>query len=82
MLLRIRDEITLTLATYECLYQSAIAFGIRKMLSIENREIEAEQKLKDLEENKSELEKKVMVNPLYEPSRYWSYFSYCNWKAL
>lgn len=34
LLLRVRDEIKMTLAAYQTLYQSSIAFGIRKALQV------------------------------------------------
>jgi len=34
LLLRIRDEIQMTILAYQILYQSSIAFGIRKALMV------------------------------------------------
>lgn len=34
LLLRVRDEITMTMAAYQTLYQSSIAFGMRKALQV------------------------------------------------
>lgn len=34
LLLRIRDEIQMTMAAYQTLYQSSIAFGMRKALQV------------------------------------------------
>lgn len=34
LLLRVRDEINMTLAAYQTLYQSSIAFGMRKALQV------------------------------------------------
>lgn len=34
LLLRVRDEIKMTLAAYQTLYQSSIAFGMRKALQV------------------------------------------------
>jgi dynein light intermediate chain len=34
LLLRIRDEIQMTISAYQILYQSSIAFGIRKALMV------------------------------------------------
>ena len=34
LLLRVRDEIQMTLSAYQTLYQSSIAFGMRKALQV------------------------------------------------
>lgn len=34
LLLRVRDEIRMTMAAYQTLYQSSIAFGMRKALQV------------------------------------------------
>lgn len=34
LLLRVRDELKMTLAAYQTLYQSSIAFGMRKALQV------------------------------------------------
>jgi len=39
LLLRVRDEIKMTLAAYQTLYQSSIAFGMRKALQVPNTHI-------------------------------------------
>merc|ERR1712032_1790532 len=38
LLLRVRDEINMTLAAYQTLYQSSVAFGMRKALQAERRQ--------------------------------------------
>ena len=45
LLLRVRDEIRITIAAYQTLYESSVAFGMRKALASE--------------QGKSDLEKKV-----------------------
>lgn len=40
LLLRVRDEIRMTLAAYQSLYESSIAFGMRKALMAEQRKSE------------------------------------------
>lgn len=42
LLMRIRDELRMTLAAYDALYESSIAFGIRKALGAEERKFESE----------------------------------------
>ena len=46
LLLRVRDEIRMTIAAYQTLYESSVAFGMRKALQAE--------------QGKAELDKKVM----------------------
>lgn len=55
LLLRVRDEARMTIAAYETLYESSIAYGIRKALMAEHRRMELEAKLKDLTNTKKEL---------------------------
>jgi dynein light intermediate chain, axonemal len=40
LLLRVRDEIHMTVAAYQTLYESSIAFGMRKALIAEQRKAE------------------------------------------
>mmetsp|Transcript_24244 Transcript_24244/g.22044 ORF Transcript_24244/g.22044 Transcript_24244/m.22044 type:complete len:234 (-) Transcript_24244:6-707(-) len=48
LLLRVRDEARMTQAAYETLYESAIAYGIRKTLIAEHKKIELDNKIKSL----------------------------------
>jgi len=52
LLLRVRDELQMTIATYQTLYESSVAFGMRKALQDE--------------QGKSDMEKRVSraVNPV------------------
>ena len=45
LLLRVRDEIRMTIAAYQTLYESSIAFGMRKALMAEQRKAELEAKV-------------------------------------
>lgn len=45
LLLRVRDEIHMTIAAYQTLYESSIAFGMRKALVAEQRRAEMEAKV-------------------------------------
>ena len=45
LLLRVRDEIRMTKAAYQTLYESSIAFGIRKALIAEQRKAKMESKV-------------------------------------
>lgn len=48
LLLRVRDEIRMTIAAYQTLYESSIAFGMRKALMAEQRKAEMEAKVRIL----------------------------------
>lgn len=45
LLLRVRDEIRMTISAYQTLYESSIAFGMRKALMSEQRKAELEAKV-------------------------------------
>ncbi|XP_037532500.1 axonemal dynein light intermediate polypeptide 1 [Nematolebias whitei] len=49
LLLRVRNEINMTLAAYQALYESSIAFGMRKALQAEKEKNDQEKKIADLE---------------------------------
>lgn len=51
LLLRVRDEARMAIAAYETLYESSIAYGIRKALMAEQKRTELNAKLKKLAEN-------------------------------
>lgn len=59
LLLRVRDEIRMTIAAYQTLYESSVAFGMRKALQAEQGKSDMEQKIEHLEEEKKELEQLV-----------------------
>ena len=59
LLLRVRDEIRMTIAAYQTLYESSIAFGMRKALMAEQRKAEMEKTIKKLETDKKDLERQV-----------------------
>ncbi len=48
LLLRIRDEIRMTLAAYQTLYESSVAFGMRKALQAEQGKADMEAKVHKL----------------------------------
>jgi dynein light intermediate chain len=50
LLLRVRDEIRMTMAAYQTLYESSVAFGMRKALMAE--------------QGRSDLERKVCISLL------------------
>ena len=46
LLLRVRDEIRMTIAAYQTLYESSVAFGMRKALQAEQGKAEMERKVR------------------------------------
>ncbi|NXT68660.1 IDLC protein, partial [Chaetops frenatus] len=59
LLLRVRDELQLTLSAYQALYESSVAFGVRKALQAEQGKAHLEKRIAELEEENRELEKQV-----------------------
>ena len=59
LLLRVRDEVRLTIAAYQTLYESSIAFGMRKALMAEQRKADLEQRIRQLQSQCEENEKQV-----------------------
>lgn len=59
LLLRVRDEIRMTIACYQTLYESSIAFGMRKALQSEQSKVEMLAKITQLEGETRDLEKFV-----------------------
>ncbi|NWW78954.1 IDLC protein, partial [Climacteris rufus] len=59
LLLRVRDELQLTLAAYQALYESSVAFGVRKALQAEQGKAHLEKRIAELEEENRELERQV-----------------------
>ena len=58
LLVKVRDEIKMTIASYQTLYESAILFGIRKQIQTEAGKEELKNRLLTLEDRKKELIKK------------------------
>ena len=54
-----RDEARMTIAAYETLYESSIAYGIRKALMAEQKRTELDAKIKGLESNKRDLQQTI-----------------------
>lgn len=48
LLLRVRDESRMTISAYETLYESSIAYGVRKALVAEQKKIDLDSKIKEL----------------------------------
>lgn len=59
LLLRVRDEIRMTIAAYQTLYESSIAFGMRKALMADQEKAAMEAELQRLEGEVLDLENQV-----------------------
>ena len=59
LLMRVRDELKMTIAAYQTLYQSSLTFGMRKQMQSEQGKTELEQKLSELSKNKAQLLERV-----------------------
>lgn len=46
LLLRVRDEIQMTIAAYQTLYESSVAFGVRKALQAEQGKADMEKRVR------------------------------------
>lgn len=60
LLLRVRDEIRMTIDAYKTLYESSVTFGVRKQLQAEQGMPELEAQVKELESQKKQLESQVV----------------------
>ena len=59
LLLRVRDEARMTISSYETLYESSIAYGVRKALIAEQKKTELDMKIKSLQSTKSDLQQQI-----------------------
>ena len=59
-MLRVRDEIRMTIDAYKTLYQSSVTFGVRKQLQAEQGMAEMEGEIAGLTEAKQDLENQVL----------------------
>lgn len=57
---RVRDEIRMTIAAYQTLYESSIAFGMRKALMAEQGKVDLQQQIERLEAEHRDLEHQVL----------------------
>ena len=60
LLLRVRDEIKMTIAAYQTLYQSSVTFAMRKQLQAEHGKADLEKRITELEAKKTKQENKVI----------------------
>jgi dynein light intermediate chain len=56
---RVRDEIKMTIQAYQTLYESSIAYGMRKALMAEQKKSEMQTTIKQLDETCDELTREV-----------------------
>jgi dynein light intermediate chain len=59
LLVRVRDEIKMTIQAYQTLYESSIAYGMRKALMAEQRKNDMQNSIRQLEEECESLTKEV-----------------------
>lgn len=59
LLVRVRDEIKMTIQAYQTLYESSIAYGMRKALQAEQSKAEMLIKIQNIEDDCAELEEEV-----------------------
>ena len=59
LLMRVRDELKMTIAAYQTLYKSSVTFGMRKQIQAEQGKSDLENKIVDLEKQKEILQEKV-----------------------
>ena len=59
LLVRVRDELRTTIQSYQSLYESAIAWGMRKVIKVEQLKDSIEEENQTLREEKRSLETKV-----------------------
>ena len=57
LLLRVRDEIRMTITAYQTLYQSSVTFGARKQLQAERGKQELEGQIEELEKSRGTQQK-------------------------
>lgn len=57
--MRVRDELKMTIAAYQTLYQSSETFAMRKQIQAEQGKSELENRIKDLEKQRDILNEKV-----------------------
>merc|ERR1711966_529630 len=59
LLLRVRDELRMTVAAYQGLYESSVAYGMRKALRSEQLKAELNKKTKEVEMQQLDLTRRV-----------------------
>lgn len=59
LLLRVRDEVRMTIDAYKTLYESSVTFGVRKQLEAEQGMDELEKQVEELEAKKKNLDAQI-----------------------
>eukprot|EP00767_Chilomastix_cuspidata_P000694 gnl/Chilomastix_cuspidata/1190.p3 GENE.gnl/Chilomastix_cuspidata/1190~~gnl/Chilomastix_cuspidata/1190.p3 ORF type:complete len:228 (-),score=128.51 gnl/Chilomastix_cuspidata/1190:1216-1899(-) len=59
LLARVRDELRMTVAAFQTLYESAVAYGVRKALLAEQGKAGLESRVKELEEENEQLRQEL-----------------------
>ena len=59
LLLRLRDEYRMTVAAFQTLYESSIAFGMRKALLAEQRKIDIKNRINELQNKSGVLDRQI-----------------------
>lgn len=59
LLLRVRDEVKMTIDAYKTLYESSVTFGVRKQLEAEQGMDDLEKQVKELEDRKKQLDSQI-----------------------
>ena len=74
LLLKVRDEIKMSIASYQILYESAILYGIRKQLQAEDAKMELKKELEEKEKKNIELTNKkiALENKLQELKKHFA----------
>jgi dynein light intermediate chain len=60
LLLRVRDEIRMTIAAYQTLYQSSVTFAMRKQLQAEHGKANLDKHIVDLEKLRTDQDNKIV----------------------
>ena len=60
LLMKVRDEIRVTISAYQTLYESSVAFGMRKALMSVQGKIDMDEQITTLLQEKKELEQQAM----------------------
>lgn len=60
LLLRVRDEIRMTIAAYQTLYQSSVTFAMRKQLQAEHGKANLDKQIVDLEKLRTNQDNKIV----------------------
>ena len=59
--MKVRDELKMTIAAYQTLYQSSETFAMRKQIQAEQGKAELENRITDLEKHRENLMEKVTI---------------------